>query len=49
MKVEIISVAEIEFKEAVAYMLVIGSVSALINAYIAFEVIRRMGDNLWLD
>jgi len=31
------------------YMLVMGSISALINAYIAFEVIRRMGDTLWLD
>lgn len=31
------------------YMLVMGSISALINAYIAFEVIRRMGDDFWPD
>ncbi|WP_257211958.1 MULTISPECIES: Gx transporter family protein [unclassified Mesotoga] len=31
------------------YMLVLGSISASINAYVAFEVIRRMGDSLWQD
>ncbi|MBN2219206.1 MAG: Gx transporter family protein [Kosmotogaceae bacterium] len=31
------------------YMLILGSISASINAYVAFEVIRRMGDSLWQD
>jgi len=31
------------------YMLLLGSISAVINAYIAFEVIRRIGDTLWQD
>ncbi|HNR80061.1 MAG TPA: Gx transporter family protein, partial [Mesotoga infera] len=31
------------------YMLLLGSISALINAYIAHEVIRRIGDTIWFD
>ncbi len=42
-------VKSIEIVFIYPYMLIMGSISALINAYIAFEVIRRMGDTLWLD
>ena len=31
------------------YMLLLGTISALINAYIAYEVIRRIGGSLWFD
>lgn len=31
------------------YMLLLGSISALINAYIAHEVIRRIGNTIWFD
>lgn len=42
-------VKSIEIVFLYPYMLIMGSISALINAYIAFEVIRRMGDTLWSD